>query len=63
MGRFVFGMQTRAKSYIGWMGFPVSSLAFLGRELLITDGMEEYVCVHDFGIVEDAADKGYDLEW
>ena len=41
----------------------ISSLACLGRELLVTDGMEEYVCVHDFGIEEDAASKGYDLEW
>jgi len=41
----------------------ISSLACLGRELLVTDGMEGYVCVHDFGIEEDAADNGYDLEW
>lgn len=41
----------------------VSSLAFLGRELLVTDGMEGNVCIHDFGIAEDAADQGYDLEW
>ena len=25
--------------------------------------MEEYVCVHDFGIAEDAAANGYELEW
>ncbi|KAL3800286.1 hypothetical protein ACHAW5_009868 [Stephanodiscus triporus] len=41
----------------------VSSLACLGRELLVTDGMDEYVCVHDFGIAEDAAANGYELEW
>eukprot|EP00581_Thalassiosira_minuscula_P011553 CAMPEP_0183713902 /NCGR_PEP_ID=MMETSP0737-20130205/8634_1 /TAXON_ID=385413 /ORGANISM="Thalassiosira miniscula, Strain CCMP1093" /LENGTH=623 /DNA_ID=CAMNT_0025942775 /DNA_START=102 /DNA_END=1970 /DNA_ORIENTATION=+ len=41
----------------------ISSLACLGRELLVTDGMDGYVCVHDFGIEEDAADNGYDLEW
>ena len=41
----------------------ISSLAFIGRELLVTDGMEQYVCVHDFGIEEDAASDGYDLEW
>mmetsp|Transcript_21097 Transcript_21097/g.38158 ORF Transcript_21097/g.38158 Transcript_21097/m.38158 type:complete len:637 (+) Transcript_21097:136-2046(+) len=41
----------------------LSSLACLGRELLVTDGMEGYVCVHDFGIEEDAASNGYDLDW
>ncbi|KAL9181168.1 hypothetical protein ACHAXT_009973 [Thalassiosira profunda] len=41
----------------------LSSLACLGRELLVTDGMEQFVCVHDFGIPEDAASEGYDLEW
>lgn len=41
----------------------ISSMAFLGRELLVTDGMEQYVCVHDFGIAEDAAETGYDLDW
>ncbi|KAL7529715.1 hypothetical protein ACHAXR_003114 [Thalassiosira sp. AJA248-18] len=41
----------------------LSSLACLGRELLVTDGMEGCVCVHDFGIEEDAASNGYDLEW
>lgn len=41
----------------------VSSLACLGRDLLVTDGMEEYVCVNDFAIDEDAADDGYDLDW
>lgn len=40
----------------------ISSLACLGRDLLVTDGMEEYVCVHDFD-VEDVASIGYDLEW
>ena len=41
----------------------VSSVACLGRELLVTNGMHEYVCVHDFGIAEDAASNGYELEW
>ncbi len=40
----------------------VSSLACLGRELLVTN-MNEYVFFHDFGIDEDAASKGYELEW
>jgi len=41
----------------------ISSLACLGRDLLVTDGMEEYVCVNDFAIDEDAASDGYDLDW
>ena len=41
----------------------LSSLAFIGRELLVTDGMQGMVCVHDFGIPEDAAETGYDLDW
>ena len=41
----------------------VSSLARLGRDLLVTDGMDELVCVHDFSIAEDAASTGYELEW
>lgn len=40
----------------------VSSLACLGRDLLVTDGSGEYVCVHDFSIDENL-DAGYDLEW
>ncbi len=40
----------------------VSSLACLGRELLVTDGMDDLVCVHDFGIADDAASNGYELE-
>ena len=41
----------------------ISSLACLGRELLVTNGMEGRVCVHDFGIEEDAAAKGYEIDW
>jgi hypothetical protein len=41
----------------------VSSLARLGQDLLVTDGMDELVCVHDFSIAEDAASTGYELEW
>ena len=41
----------------------VSSLACLGRDLLVTDGMEGSVCVHDFSIDEDAAENGYELDW
>mmetsp|Transcript_12711 Transcript_12711/g.27046 ORF Transcript_12711/g.27046 Transcript_12711/m.27046 type:complete len:681 (-) Transcript_12711:65-2107(-) len=41
----------------------ISSLACIGRDLLVTNGMGQYVCVNDFGIDEDAASEGYDLEW
>lgn len=41
----------------------ISSLACLGREMLVTDGMEGHVCLHDFGVEEDAASRGYELEW
>ena len=40
----------------------VSSLACLGRDLLVTDGSGQYVCVHDFSI-DDDLDAGYDLDW
>lgn len=40
----------------------VSSLACLGRDLLVTDGSKEYVCVHDFSI-DDDLEAGYDLDW
>ena len=40
----------------------VSSLACLGRDLLVTDGSGQYVCVHDFSI-DDNLEDGYDLEW
>lgn len=41
----------------------ISSLACLGCDLLVTNGMEGYVCVNDFAIDEDAASDGYDLDW
>lgn len=41
----------------------ISSLACLGRDLLVTDGMDELVCVHDFSVEEDAASNGYELDW
>lgn len=41
----------------------ISSLACLGREVLVTDGMDGHVCLHDFGVEEDAASRGYELEW
>jgi len=40
----------------------VSSLACLGRDLLVTDGSGQYVCVHDFSI-DDDLEAGYDLDW
>ncbi len=41
----------------------LSSLACLGRDLLVTNGMGHFVCVHDFGIDEGASSEGYDIEW
>lgn len=32
-------------------------------QLLISNGMEQYVCVHDFDVSEDEAKDGYELEW
>jgi hypothetical protein len=40
----------------------VSIFACPGRELLVTDGMDDLVCVHDLGIAVDAASNGYDFE-
>ena len=54
---------TSGKELFSMDGFNnLSSLVFIGREILVTDGMEQYVCVHDFGIPEDAA-KREDLDW
>lgn len=41
----------------------ISSLACLGRDLLVTDGMEDLVCVHDFSVDEDIASNSYELDW
>lgn len=40
----------------------LSSLV-LAKETLITDGMENMVCVHDFDVDIDDAERGYELEW
>ena len=46
---------TTGKELFSMDGFNnLSSLVFIGREILVTDGMDQYVCVHDFGIPEDA---------
>ena len=39
------------------------SLACLGREPLVTDGMEGRVCVCNFGAKEEAAADGDDVDW
>jgi len=45
---------TSGKELFSMDGFnSLSSLVFIGREILVTDGMEQYVCVHDFGIPEN----------
>lgn len=40
----------------------VSSLC-LDREILITDGMGAFVCVHDFDITSDDYENSFDLDW
>jgi len=35
----------------------------LAKETLITDGMDNMVCIHDFDVDVDEADSGYELEW
>ena len=41
----------------------ISSLACVGRDLLVTDGMDDLVCVHDFSVDEDTALDSYELDW
>jgi WD40 repeat protein len=40
----------------------ISSLC-LSVDMLITDGMSEYVCVHDFDVDASEVEDGYELEW
>ena len=40
----------------------ISSLV-LAKDALITNGMENMVCLHDFGVDVDEAENGYELEW
>jgi len=40
----------------------VSSLC-LDREILITDGMGNFVCVHDFDITNDEYKNQFELDW
>jgi WD40 repeat protein len=45
-------------------GFKGSiSSVCLDREILVTDGMGELVCVHDFDIDVDEYLQAYDLDW
>jgi WD40 repeat protein len=41
----------------------LSSLCLLEGMYLITDGMENLVCVHDFDVDETEYQDGYELEW
>lgn len=41
----------------------ISSLCLLEEMYLITDGMENLVCVHDFDVDETEYQDGYELEW
>ena len=40
----------------------LSSLCLQEDMYLITDGMEEFVCLHDFDVAQGIED-GYELEW
>jgi len=40
----------------------ISSLV-LAKDTLVTNGMENMVCLHDFGVDVDEAESGYELEW
>ena len=44
-------------------GFDNVSSICLDREILVTNGMKEYVCFHDFDVSEDDCENGYDLDW
>ena len=40
----------------------ISSLV-LAKDSLVTNGMENMVCLHDFGVDIDEAENGYEMEW
>ena len=44
-------------------GFEGVSSICLDREILVTNGMGEFVCIHDFDVTEDDVDADYDLDW
>ena len=41
----------------------LSSLCLQEDMYLITDGMQEFVCVHDFDVEASEVQDGYELEW
>lgn len=41
----------------------LSSLCLQEDLYLITDGMEHFVCVHDFDVEATEVEDGYELEW
>lgn len=43
-------------------GFDDVTSICLDKEILVTNGMNEYVCIHDFD-VDDELGSSYDLEW
>lgn len=43
-------------------GFKDLTCLCLDKEILVTNGMNEYVCVHDFDVADDLSDS-YDLNW
>ena len=43
-------------------GFETVSSICLDREILVTDGMGEYVCVHDFDVTDEDVGGEFDLD-
>lgn len=44
-------------------GFSNLSSMCLDHEIFITNGMDEYVCIHDFDVAEVDIDESIDLDW
>ncbi len=63
-GSIVAWSATKGQQLFHMEGFSdkISSLLLLDN-LLITDGMEDYVCVHDFEVDESEVEEGYEFEW
>ena len=56
MGEVLFEMD-------GFDFTSVPASICITSQLLISNGMEQYVCVNDFDVSEDEAKDGYDLDW
>lgn len=63
-GRVIAWSPSSGDKMYSMEGFTnaLSSLC-LNRSLLITDGMSNYVCLHDFDLDVDSLDDSYDLDF